>query len=250
MMRVAGTANNADALHVHPHDCNDSASRNQRRLLIALALAATYMVAEFIGGLLTGSLALLADAGHMLSDVFALAMSAAAIRIARLPPTPQRTYGYQRTEIVAALGHGVLLVCVSVYIFITAFQRISAPVEILEVSGEDIPADDNCYDSVVCTWTLCSIPNVYAALREIRRVLKPGGSFYFIEHGRAPDPKIIRWQHRLEPLWKKIGGGCHLSRRADELICDAGFGLTTCATGYEPGPKFAAFMIHGIARKI
>ncbi|MCZ6644416.1 MAG: class I SAM-dependent methyltransferase [Gammaproteobacteria bacterium] len=129
-------------------------------------------------------------------------------------------------------------------------EAVSAPVEILEVSGEDIPADDNCYDSVVCTWTLCSIPNVYAALREIRRVLKPGGSFYFIEHGRAPDPKIIRWQHRLEPLWKKIGGGCHLSRRADELICDAGFGLTTCATGYEPGPKFAAFMIHGIARKI
>ena len=104
-MRVAGAAHNADALHVHPHDSHDSASRNQRRLLIALALAATYMVAEFIGGLLTGSLALLADAGHMLSDVFALAMSAAAIRIAQLPPTPQRTYGYQRMEIVAALGH-------------------------------------------------------------------------------------------------------------------------------------------------
>jgi len=83
-----------------------SAARNRRRLLIALALAATYMVAEFIGGLLTGSLALLADAGHMLSDVLALAMSAAAVQISRLPPTPQRTYGYQRTEILAALGHG------------------------------------------------------------------------------------------------------------------------------------------------
>jgi cobalt-zinc-cadmium efflux system protein len=87
-------------------------------------------VAEFIGGLLTGLLALLADAGHMLSDVFALAMSVAAIRIAQLPPTPQRTYGYQRTEIIAALGHGVLLVCVSIYIFVEAFQRVSAPVEI------------------------------------------------------------------------------------------------------------------------
>ena len=129
-MRVASAANDADALGVHAHDRSDSASRNQRRLVIALILAAAYMVAEFIGGLLTGSLALLADAGHMLSDVFALAMSAAAIRIAQLPPTPQRTYGYQRTEIVAALGHGVLLVCVSIYIFIEAFQRVSAPVEI------------------------------------------------------------------------------------------------------------------------
>ncbi len=108
-----------------------SATRNQRRLLIALALAATYMVAEFIGGLLTGSLALLADAGHMLSDVFALAMSVAAIQIARLPPTPQRTYGYQRTEILAALGHGILLVCISVYIFVEAYGRARAPVEIL-----------------------------------------------------------------------------------------------------------------------
>ncbi len=108
-----------------------SATNNQRRLLIALALAATYMVAEFVGGLLTGSLALLADAGHMLSDVFALAMSVAAIQIARLPPTPQRTYGYQRTEILAALGHGILLVCISVYIFVEAYGRARAPVEIL-----------------------------------------------------------------------------------------------------------------------
>jgi cobalt-zinc-cadmium efflux system protein len=110
---------------------NDSATRNQRRLLIALALAASYMVAEFIGGLLTGSLALLADAGHMLSDVFALAMSAAAIQIARLPPTPKRTYGYKRTEILAALGNGILLVCVALYIFIEAYQRAHAPVPIL-----------------------------------------------------------------------------------------------------------------------
>ncbi len=107
-----------------------SATNNQRRLLIALALAATYMVAEFIGGLLTGSLALLADAAHMLSDVFALAMSAAAIQIARLPPTPQRTYGYKRTEILAALGHGILLVCISVYIFVEAYGRAFAPIEI------------------------------------------------------------------------------------------------------------------------
>ena len=66
--------------------------------------------------------------------------------------------------------------------------------------------------------TLCSIPNVYAALREMHRVLKPGGRLVFIEHGLAPDPGVVRWQRRLEPLWKPIGGGCHLTRRADELI--------------------------------
>jgi cobalt-zinc-cadmium efflux system protein len=99
--------------------------------LIALALAATYMVAEFAGGLLTGSLALLADAGHMLSDVFALAMSVVAIQIAQRPPTPQRTYGYQRTEILAALGHGILLICIALYIFVEAYQRASTPVAIL-----------------------------------------------------------------------------------------------------------------------
>jgi cobalt-zinc-cadmium efflux system protein len=115
---------------VNDSAANARATRNQRRLLIALALAAAYMVAEFIGGLLTGSLALLADAGHMLSDVFALTMSVAAIQIARLPPTPQRTYGYQRTEILAALGHGILLVCISVYIFVEAYGRARAPVEI------------------------------------------------------------------------------------------------------------------------
>jgi cobalt-zinc-cadmium efflux system protein len=107
------------------------ARANQRRLVIALVLAASYMFAEAIGGLLTGSLALLADAGHMLSDVFALSMSALAIRIAQRPPTPRRTYGYYRTEILAALGHGVLLVCVSLAIFFEAWERMGSEREIL-----------------------------------------------------------------------------------------------------------------------
>jgi cobalt-zinc-cadmium efflux system protein len=113
-----------------PHLHSDRAARNQRSLLIALALAAGYMVAEFLGALFTGSLALLADAGHMLSDVFALGMSALAIRIAQLPPTPRRTYGYQRTEILAALGHGVLLVCIAIYILSEAYTRSSAPIDV------------------------------------------------------------------------------------------------------------------------
>lgn len=128
-------------------------------------------------------------------------------------------------------------------------SRIAQPVSLIRVSGEEIPADDARFDSLVCTWTLCSIPNVYAALREMHRVLKPGGKLYFIEHGRAPDASVARWQRRIEPIWKKIGGGCHLTRAADELILDAGFGMVERDAGYQPGPRWAAFMTHGVAEK-
>ncbi|MEQ8860077.1 MAG: class I SAM-dependent methyltransferase [Pseudomonadales bacterium] len=128
-------------------------------------------------------------------------------------------------------------------------ERLQRPVQVLGVSGEKIPSDDARFDTVVCTWTLCSIPNVYAALREMRRVLKPGGRLLFIEHGRSPDAGVYRWQRRIEPLWKQIGGGCHLTRRADELIQDAGFVIGELDSGYQPGPKFAAFMTHGIAQR-
>jgi cobalt-zinc-cadmium efflux system protein len=117
--------------HGAPSARTADARANQRRLVTALVLAACYMVAEAIGGLLTGSLALLADAGHMLSDVFALAMSVLAIRIAQRPPTASRTYGFYRTEILAALGHGVLLVCVSLAIFFEAWNRLGHPHAIL-----------------------------------------------------------------------------------------------------------------------
>lgn len=128
-------------------------------------------------------------------------------------------------------------------------RGLHTDVKLLQVSGEEIPADDARYDSLVCTWTLCSIPNVYAAVREMRRVLKPGGRLYFVEHGRSPDQSVARWQRRVEPVWKKIGGGCHLTRRADELLQDAGFKLAELDTGYLPGPRFAAFMIHGVAER-
>lgn len=123
----------------------------------------------------------------------------------------------------------------------------SAPVDLLQVSGEEIPADDATYDTLVCTWTLCSIPNVYRALQEMHRVLKPGGSFYFVEHGLSPDSGVQSWQRRIEPLWKKIGGGCHLTRKADQLIQDAGFIVPELDNGYEPGPRWAAYMTHGVA---
>ena len=126
-------------------------------------------------------------------------------------------------------------------------ERIDIPLEVLGISGEEIPSEADRFDSVVCTWTLCSIPNPYRAIDEMRRVLKPGGKLIFVEHGRADEERVIRWQRRLEPIWKIIGGGCHLTRRPDELLTEGGFRLLAEETGYQPGPKFAAFMIHGIA---
>jgi cobalt-zinc-cadmium efflux system protein len=114
------------SVHTHHHEpvAGDASQGNQRRLILALTLAATYMVAEAVGGWWTGSLAVMADAGHMLSDVFALAMSVVAIRISQFPATSRHTYGYRRTEILAALGHGVLLVGIALYIFVEAFERV------------------------------------------------------------------------------------------------------------------------------
>jgi cobalt-zinc-cadmium efflux system protein len=117
-------------MHDHHHGAPTSEGQ-QRRLALALALAASYMLAELAGGLWTGSLALLADAGHMLSDVFALSLSVFAFRLARRPATPQQTYGHHRTEILAALVNGLLLVGVAVYILSEAVERIETPREIL-----------------------------------------------------------------------------------------------------------------------
>ncbi|MGI9328015.1 MAG: class I SAM-dependent methyltransferase [Pseudomonadales bacterium] len=124
---------------------------------------------------------------------------------------------------------------------------IAQPVDVLGVSGEELPVEDRTFDCVVCTWTLCTIPAPALAIAEMRRVLKPEGELIFVEHGRSDEPGIARWQARIEPLWKPIGGGCHLTRRADELLSNGGFTLTEQRTGYEQGPRIAAFMIHGIA---
>lgn len=126
-------------------------------------------------------------------------------------------------------------------------HALGAVVELLTVSGEAIPADSASYDSIVCTWTLCSIPNVYRALDEMHRVLKPDGTLIFIEHGRSPDPGVARTQQWLEPMWKPIGGGCHLTRQPDRLLEGAGFRLEQLEQGYQPGPRFAAYMYHGVA---
>ncbi|MDA0788000.1 MAG: class I SAM-dependent methyltransferase [Proteobacteria bacterium] len=126
--------------------------------------------------------------------------------------------------------------------------RARMTVDFIARSGEDIPADDNTFDTVVITWTLCSIPMPEKALAEMHRVLKPAGKLIFAEHGLAPEPQVSRWQHRINPLWKAIGGGCHLNRKMDTLIKGAGFDFDRLVEGYVEGPKFAAYMYRGIAR--
>jgi ubiquinone/menaquinone biosynthesis C-methylase UbiE len=91
-------------------------------------------------------------------------------------------------------------------------ERQGLSVDLVEGSAEEIPLENASVDTVVTTWTLCTIPDAASALRQMRRVLKPGGRLLFVEHGRAPDPKVVWWQDRLKPIWKTIGGGCHLNR--------------------------------------
>jgi ubiquinone/menaquinone biosynthesis C-methylase UbiE len=123
----------------------------------------------------------------------------------------------------------------------------TASPELIEGSAEALPLEDKSIDTVVTTWTLCTIPDVNAALREMRRVLKPSGALLFVEHGRSPDEKVRRWQDRLTPVWKRLGGGCHLNRPIRVLLEDSGFRIERVETGYMKGPKPMTFMYEGKA---
>lgn len=129
-----------------------------------------------------------------------------------------------------------------------AAHRTSAPVTFIESTAEAIPIDDASVDTVVTTWTLCSIPDAPRALGEMLRVLKPAGRLLFVEHGRAPDAAVRWWQDRLTPIWRRLGGGCHLNRAISTLITDAGFRIERLDTGYMRGPKPMTFMYEGSAR--
>ena len=127
-------------------------------------------------------------------------------------------------------------------------QKAGINVELVGLSAERLPLPDDSFDTVVCTYTLCSIPDPVAALHEVRRVLKPGGRFLFCEHGRSPDASLAQWQQRIEPLWKPLAGGCHLTRDVPLLLRDAGLNAQV-EQGYIGGPRLLTYHYWGQARK-
>jgi ubiquinone/menaquinone biosynthesis C-methylase UbiE len=133
-----------------------------------------------------------------------------------------------------------------------AAARVSAspvPVEYVGLDGQELPLDDASVDHVLITWTLCTIPDPAAALGEMRRVLRPGGSLHFVEHGHAPDAKVAAWQTRLNPIQRRLFGGCHLDRPIDDLVTGSGFEMTSLERYYAPGPKAFAHFYEGTATR-
>jgi len=128
-------------------------------------------------------------------------------------------------------------------------RAIAFPIDFLAHPGEEIPLDEGCIDTVVTTWTLCTIPDPAKALREMRRVLKPGGMLLFAEHGLAPETRVQGWQNRLNPLWSRITGGCNLNRKMDELIQASGFRMMELKMEYAEGPRAMSYIYSGRAQQ-
>jgi ubiquinone/menaquinone biosynthesis C-methylase UbiE len=126
--------------------------------------------------------------------------------------------------------------------------RCPVPVEFIGLDGQALPLEDESVDRVLSTFTLCTIPDLAQALREMRRVLRPGGQVHFLEHGRAPDARTARWQDRLTPLWRRIGGGCHLNRPIDRSLRDAGLEIVSLEHPPLRAPRVAAYLYAGTAR--
>jgi ubiquinone/menaquinone biosynthesis C-methylase UbiE len=131
-----------------------------------------------------------------------------------------------------------------------AAKRVAAspvPVEYLGSDGQQIPLAEDSVDHVLITWTLCTIPDVDQALAEIRRVLRPNGTLRFVEHGRSPEPAVARWQDRITPLQRHLGGGCHINRPIKELLTRSGLTLDRMDNYYAKGPKAFDYMYEGVA---
>ena len=126
----------------------------------------------------------------------------------------------------------------------------SVPVSLVHASAEAMPFSDRSFDSAIVTYSLCSVSEPARALAEVRRVLRPNGELFFVEHGLAPDPGTRRWQHRITPIWRRIGGGCHLDRDHVDILRCAGFSLEELATGYTDGARLLSYTYAGVARPI
>jgi ubiquinone/menaquinone biosynthesis C-methylase UbiE len=131
-----------------------------------------------------------------------------------------------------------------------AVESVSLDVEFIGSPGDEIPLETDSVDTVVITYTLCTIPEPQAALQQMKRVLKPGGELIFCEHGAAPDEAVRRWQDRINPLWKRLSGGCHLNRAIPDVIEQGGFSIKGMETMYIPGWRPASFNYWGTATQV
>ena len=129
-------------------------------------------------------------------------------------------------------------------------SQYNSKISFIETTAESINLESSTFDSVVIGYSLCTIPDPMKALAEAHRLLKPGGSLFFMEHGLAPEPSVQKWQHRISPIWKKIAGGCNLNRNIEEIILAGGFKFRDLNKKYIKGPKIASFIYYGEAPKV
>lgn len=184
---------------------------------------------------------------HMLAPYRRETLLAAAGRVLEIGIGSGHNLGFYADEAAEIVGIDVSRALLGKAALRAAKDDDPRSLHLVLADAAELPFATASFDAAVLTWTLCSIPDPAAALSEIRRVLKPGGTLHYVEHGRAPEPRVQQLQDRLTPLWRWLSGGCHLNRKADALIEAAGFRLAQHATGYARGPRFVAYFYSGRA---